>query len=195
MNPRPSVPQTDALPAELRSPSPMFYWLFFDFRFLGVPTFVPNPERRRDGFCIFLKTCASRFIACLDSSDTTFFLIQWRRVVFTSACRTKAWIVASSSPSSRRFVAKPRRNPCQPDQHCTPASFSLGTMTRRARLARLRGRPFFGPAKMYPASFASPRCASSIFARDFKTGTGAVASAVFVLSRALVFQTVCVMKN
>src|SRR5271156_4186320 len=75
LNPRPSVPQTDALPAELRSPPPMFYWLFCVFRLLDVPTFVPRLERRRDGFCIFLNACASRFIACLDSFDTAFFFM------------------------------------------------------------------------------------------------------------------------
>jgi hypothetical protein len=42
LNPRPSVPQTDALPAELRSPPPMFYWLFCDLLILLVPTFVPK---------------------------------------------------------------------------------------------------------------------------------------------------------
>jgi hypothetical protein len=44
-------------------------------RLLDVPTFAPKAERRRDGFCIFLKTCASLFIACFDSFDTTFFFM------------------------------------------------------------------------------------------------------------------------
>jgi hypothetical protein len=40
-----------------------------------VPTFVAKSEWRRAGFCSFLNTCASRFIAFLDSSLTAFFLM------------------------------------------------------------------------------------------------------------------------
>ena len=41
LNPRPSVPQTDALPAELRSPQAYFTWVFF----ASALAIVPRPTR------------------------------------------------------------------------------------------------------------------------------------------------------
>jgi hypothetical protein len=74
LNPRPSVPQTDALPAELRSPSPMFYWLLCATADFIVPKFVPKTRLlllRR----ILVKTFSTCSIAACDVSRTIFFLM------------------------------------------------------------------------------------------------------------------------
>ena len=93
----------------------------------------------RAGACWVHITFSKLFIAAAASAeiDLTYLFI----VVDRSAWRRMAWMVLSGIPRTYRFVAKPRRNECQPC-HFKPISSMAGLITRVARLSRFNGCPF-----------------------------------------------------
>jgi hypothetical protein len=86
----------------------------------------------------------------------------------------------SSTPSSDRFVPRPRRKACHP-RHLSPIA---GLITRLDRLSRLREKPFLPPEKMKSCVCAMPRdrCSSSKSRRTEMTGTLASLSTFLVFS-------------
>jgi Phage integrase family len=65
------------------------------------------------------------------------------------------WIVVSGTPSSLRFVARPRRYACQPF-HIKLCAFSVGRITRSAKLSRSSAPPMV-LGKMKPDAWSSGR--------------------------------------